>query len=297
MWLVAEGFVDKVRSWWSSYMFTGNPSFILACKLKTLKQDLKKWNLEVFGSIDNQKNTLMEELQDFEARELTGDLSEEALARKMVVVIELEKVLLMEEISWRQKSRALWLKEGDKCTKFLHKVANSHRRSNTIETLHTGTQVLSSFDELENHIVQHFENLLLEPVRLRPKLDGLSFESIDSQSANGLEREFEEHEVFKVIRSMAKDKAPGGGSSMGFFQVCWDVVKGDIMRVFAEFHSFHKFEKSLNATFITLIPKKHGTKVVEDFRPISLVSGVYKIISKVLANRLSSVMEHIISKP
>ncbi|XP_042956371.1 uncharacterized protein LOC122292174 [Carya illinoinensis] len=101
MWLAVEGFVDKVCSWQSSYMFTGNPSFILACKLKALKQDLKKWNLEVFGSIDNQKNTLMEELQDFEARKLTGDLSEEALARKRVVVSELEKVLLMEEISWR----------------------------------------------------------------------------------------------------------------------------------------------------------------------------------------------------
>ncbi|XP_041004079.1 uncharacterized protein LOC121249433 [Juglans microcarpa x Juglans regia] len=97
---------------------------------------------------------------------------------------------------------------------------------------------------------------------------------------------------------MAKDKAPGpDGCSMGFFQACWDVVKCDIMQVFAEFHSFHKFEKSLNAKFITLIPKKHGAKVVEDFRPIGLVSGVYKIISKVLANRLSLVMEHIISKP
>ncbi|KAG6638742.1 hypothetical protein CIPAW_10G055400 [Carya illinoinensis] len=42
MWLAAEGFVDKVRSWWSSYMSTGNPSFILAYKLKALKEDLKK---------------------------------------------------------------------------------------------------------------------------------------------------------------------------------------------------------------------------------------------------------------
>ncbi|KAG6649202.1 hypothetical protein CIPAW_07G196000 [Carya illinoinensis] len=126
MWLAAKGFVDKVRSWWSFYMFTGNPSFVLPCKLKALKQDLKKWNLELFGSIDNQKNTLMEELQDFEVRELTGDLSEEALARKSAVVTYLEKVLLMDEILWRQKFRAFWIKEGDKCMKFFHKVANSH---------------------------------------------------------------------------------------------------------------------------------------------------------------------------
>jgi hypothetical protein len=46
------------------------------------------------------------------------------------------------------------------------------------------------------------------------------------------------------------------------------------------------FEKSINATFISLIPKKAGAVDIKDFRPISLVGGVYKIISKVLANRL-----------
>ncbi|XP_042969367.1 uncharacterized protein LOC122302255 [Carya illinoinensis] len=97
---------------------------------------------------------------------------------------------------------------------------------------------------------------------------------------------------------MAKDKAPGpDGFLMDFFQACWDVVKCDIMQVFLEFHSYQKFEKNLNATFIALIPKKHRAKTVEYFRPISLASGVYKIISKVLANRLSPVLEHIISKP
>ncbi|XP_042952225.1 uncharacterized protein LOC122289304 [Carya illinoinensis] len=103
----------------------------------------------------------------------------------------------------------LWLKEDDKCTKFFHKVANSHQRNNTIESVYSGTQVLSSTDDLENHIVQYFENLLSEPVGLRPKLDGLPFKSINSQSANGLERAFEEDKVVKLIRSMTKDKAPG----------------------------------------------------------------------------------------
>lgn len=58
-----------------------------------------------------------------------------------------------------------------------------------------------------------------------------------------------------------------------------------------------KFEKSLYATFIALIPKKTESVEVKYFRPISLVSGVYKIISKVLANLMSTVMEKIISKP
>ena len=51
----------------------------------------------------------------------------------------------------------------------------------------------------------------------------------------------------------------------------------------------------MNATFITLIPKKHAASEIKDFRPISLVGEVYKIIAKVLANRLHMVMGDIIS--
>jgi hypothetical protein len=67
------------------------------------------------------------------------------------------------------------------------------------------------------------------------------------------------------------------------------------MDVFAEFHTRGKFEKSFNATFVSLIPKKTGAMDVRDFRPISLVGGIYKIISKVLANRFKSVLGKIIS--
>jgi hypothetical protein len=75
------------------------------------------------------------------------------------------------------------------------------------------------------------------------------------------------------------------------------VVKGDFMAVFAEFHARGKFVKSINSTFISLIPKIHGAKEIKDFRPISLVGGIYKIIAKVLANRMKRVMNRIISKP
>jgi hypothetical protein len=74
---------------------------------------------------------------------------------------------------------------------------------------------------------------------------------------------------------------------MAFFQKCWDILKHDIMAVFANFHSRGKFEKSFNATFVSLIPKKTDVLDVRDFRPISLIGGIYKIISKVLANRLN----------
>jgi hypothetical protein len=62
-------------------------------------------------------------------------LSEEERMRKSILCRDLEKALLQEEISWRQKSRIKWLKEGDKCTKFFHSMANLNKRYNTIESL------------------------------------------------------------------------------------------------------------------------------------------------------------------
>jgi hypothetical protein len=121
---------------------------------------------------------------------------------------------------------------------------------------------------------------------------------VSLDEAASLEDPFEEREVREAINSMDRDKAPGpDGFSLAFFQDCWEVIKGDFMAVFEDFHSYGKFVKSINSMFISLIPEFHGAKEIKDFRPISLVGGVYKIIAKVLANRMRRVMDRIISKP
>jgi hypothetical protein len=68
------------------------------------------------------------------------------------------------------------------------------------------------------------------------------------------------------------------------------------MKVFHDFRVRGKFEMSLDATFIALSPKISGATDRKDFQPISLVSGIYKIISKVIANRSKMVLEKIIAK-
>jgi len=108
---------------------------------------------------------------------------------------------------------------------------------------------------------------------------------LDAAEASSLELPFQEWEILEVVKSMNKDKASGpDGFSIAFFQDCWNVIKTDIIGVFRDFYAHIKFVKSLNATFIALIPKKFGAMDLKDFQPISLVSGVYKIIAKVLAN-------------
>lgn len=115
----------------------------------------------------------------------------EEISRKNEVSSELERIILQEEISWRQKYQALWLKEGDRSTKFFHRVANSYRRSNSIEMLHIDGALCSKATEIYDYVLDYYENLLFEQEEWRPKLDGLSLDSLDSQDATWLERPFE----------------------------------------------------------------------------------------------------------
>jgi hypothetical protein len=75
---------------------------------------------------------------------------------------ELEKTLLFEEMNWRQKSRALWLREGDKNTKKFHKVANSHCKFNQVDSLSINGTISKNPMEIKEHIVQYYNNLYIE---------------------------------------------------------------------------------------------------------------------------------------
>ena len=72
-------------------------------------------------------------------------------------------------------------------------------------------------------------------------------------------------------------------------------MKDEVMSFFKEFHEHGRFVRSLNSTFLVLIPKKVGVEDLRDFKPISLVGGLYKLLAKVLANRLKKVVGKVVS--
>ena len=296
MWLKADGFTDKVQGWWSSYSFSGPPSLVLAKKLKALKEDLKTWNREVFGDVGLKKKGVMVDLMQFDEKQYQGLLSAEERLQRDDLKVEWDKLAHLDEVSWRQKSRVLWLKEGDNNTKFFHKMANSHRRRNQILNIEVDGIRYDEESDIREQIVQFYSSLYQENEVWRPDVDGLSFATIEEVDCRMLERRFEKEEVLGVIKEMQGDKAPGpDGFTMGFFQHCWQVLQDDIMGFFEEVFEHGQFEKSLNATFLALIPKKSNAVNIKDFRPISLIGSIYKILAKVLANRLRLVLDGLIS--
>ncbi|RVW46162.1 Transposon TX1 uncharacterized 149 kDa protein [Vitis vinifera] len=95
--------------------------------------------------------------------------------------------------------------------------------------------------------------------------------------------------------SLERDKASGSdGFTIAMFQDCWDVIKEDLVRVFAEFHRSGIINQSTNTSFIVLLLNKSLTKKISDFRLISLITSLYKIIVKVLSGCLRGVLHETI---
>ena len=208
----------------------------------------------------------------------------------------------MEEISSRQKSREVWLREGDKNTGFFHKMTNSHRRRNCLSKIKINGTWLTKEQEIKGGRGGGgggggvFKNLLTDPGDWHPSMEGLDFNRIDVEEAARLEEVFTEEEVFSALSDLNGDKAPGPDCfSLSFWQFSWDFVKEEVMGFLKEFHEHGRFVKSLNSTFLVLIPKKADAEDLRDFRPISLVGGLYKLLAKVLANRLKKVVGKVVS--
>ena len=119
---------------------------------------------------------------------------------------------------------------------------------------------------------------------------------ISQQEADTLELSFMEEEVHSTLMDMNGDKAPGlGGFTVAFWQYCWEFVKEEVLEMFKEFHGQNAFLKSLNNTFLVLLSKKGRAEELGDFRPINLLGGLYKLLAKVLANRIKNVIGRVVS--
>ncbi|GKB40474.1 RNA-directed DNA polymerase, eukaryota [Tanacetum coccineum] len=135
-----------------------------------------------------------------------------------------------------------------------------------------------------------------ENIPHRPRFHSNKFKKISELQKCFLERPFEYVEIKNAVWSCGEDKASGpDGFTFRFIRHFWNLIRDDFIKAVKHFETEKSIARGCNSSFISLIPKVSNPLLPQDFRPISLVGCYYKVLSKLLANRLESVMSTIIS--
>jgi len=212
---------------------------------------------------------------------------------------ELNKLLEMEDVKWRQRGKRSWFKDGDRNTQYFHAWANQRQRTNFIGSIreldgHLWTrseEVGTAFSNYFQHLFQSEgvegieECISVETSRVSPELNSRLTEA------------FTEEDINLALSQMHPLKSPGpDGFGVSFYQHHWGTIGDQVRGSILNFLNGSPFNPMINETFIVLIPKGAKAVAVSDYRPISLCNVFYKLIAKVLANRLKMVLPSIISQ-
>lgn len=297
MWLSNPSCMKLAKDTWNEVQVNGWAGFMIMQKLKAVKDRLKVWNKEVFGDVNLALQQIEAELHQFEILAEERQLSEVEKASKCKTKTEFWRLSRLTESMWRQNSRSTWLKLGDKNTRFFQVVANNRFRRNMVGSIKANGRVVENPMEIKEAAVEYFCTNFKEDLRSRPSLGGMIFRKLSPIIASDLEKQFDEGEIVSAIKGCSSLKAPGpDGFNFSFVKKGWVFMKPLLLQFFSEFHTNGKLTKGINSTFVSLIPKVDCPTSFKEFRPISMVGWVYKVLSKVLANRLKIHLHYIIGE-
>ncbi|XP_019186548.1 PREDICTED: uncharacterized protein LOC109181252 [Ipomoea nil] len=208
---------------------------------------------------------------------------------------ELTVLSSQEELYWRQRAKQLWLKEGDSNTNYFHKSASARKRSNYLKRIKNADDDWVEGPSMKAVILEYYCDIFKTASTSVNFLHHVQKRVTDDMNSRLL-RPFTHEEVKDALFQMAPEKAPGpDGMTPAFYQRFWPVVGHDLCCFVLDCLNRRYIPEGLNNTTIVLIPKKKVPEKVGDLRPIALCNVAYKVLAKVLANRLKEVLEGVIS--
>nr|GFB79259.1 RNA-directed DNA polymerase, eukaryota [Tanacetum cinerariifolium] len=225
-------------------------------KLQDLKKLIRAWIRESNITQAETKNTILKDLVEIDKNLDEGANLDELLPTCADLNHKLYEINQMDLKDVAQKAKIRWAIEGDENSKFFHGVINKRRSQLVIRGV--------------------FASDMPFPNRL----------SLDQ--VGDLEKDISHEEIRNAIWDCGVSKSPSlDGYTFEFFKHYWSFIGPNLCSAVKCFFDKGCFLRGGNSSFIALIPKVTDAKFVADFRPISLIGSVYKVVTKILANRLA----------
>ncbi|GAU45954.1 hypothetical protein TSUD_301630 [Trifolium subterraneum] len=239
-----------------------------------------------------------------------GDVVEEGWGRERCGDITIKTARCAEKLKgWGRRKRTRFKQELQECseemermrdlnTKFFHMTATSRQRAKKIgKIMNEDNNVATTQPELCEVALNYFNHLFKSNPTVHEPVLSLISPKITREDNERLDRPITREELKEALFQMHPDKAPGpDGFNPAFYQHFWDLCGDDIFEAAKEWLGKGYFPSSLNKTNICLIPKSDNPTTMKDLRPISLCNVLYKMISKLLANRLKECLDKCVSE-
>ena len=200
------------------------------------------------------------------------------------------------------RAKVRWLDSGEKPTKYFLNLENRNYTSKLIPKiiLESGEEIFNQEDILGEQ-KNYYENLYSERIttsreEIKIQIDDLQRPKLDQDTSNSLEGHITLDELALALRGMKNEKSPGiDGFSAEFFKFFWRDVGQFMLRSINEGYDSGALSVSLRRGVITCLPKPEKSRFfLKNWRPISLLSVIYKMASACIANRLKKVLDNII---
>lgn len=297
MWMAHPEFSSTVRDNWDVPIY-GTKQYILCMKLKKLKPLLKSLSRQHFTHISERASRAQKAfsenqkllLNDPNSLLLKDKVKESRITANFL--LEAKRQFLQQKL--KNKNHLF----ADRGTNYFHTMIKKKNSSNTITSFlkSDGTNTTSQ-EEVISEFIKYYENLLCvdTPVQTISAKIINKGPILSDEDHNILSAPIEDDEIKRALFHIGDDKAPGpDGYTAAFFKSTQDTIQRDFLLVVHKFFRNGKILKQVNHAAIALIPKVKHAPQAKDFRPISCSNVLYKTITKIIANRLASVVPNMV---
>nr|GEZ51894.1 RNA-directed DNA polymerase, eukaryota [Tanacetum cinerariifolium] len=224
-------------------------------------------------------------------------VDQELLNKRMNVINSIHDLEKLEATEIAQEAKIKWSIKGDENSKFFHGILNKKRNQHAIHGILSEGNWIEDPNSVKKEFFSHFKERFDSPCSSRLMLEGEFSNKLSVDQSIDLESNMTIEEIKRAVWDCGIDKSPRpDGFTFSFYRRYCDIIKKDVADAVSFFFISGNFPKGGNSSFIALISKMQDVKVVKDYRPISLIGSLYKIIAKILANRLVGVLGELVNE-